>query len=201
MKCATCGKEIKNAHHINGKVYGYNCYKMQLAIIFKQFEDEKNHEYAIKCFSAMEVFASKKSNSFHDSIVKQWNDCKKLTARQLECVIKGFSDIETIEFYKVWFLLTNDNFTKKSILSWIERIIDKNKMWFSYMEDETVMNIFLSDCFINKYKNGFHFYNDIEIDSEKEVYIMENGRDNKRLKATQEDEYLRIYKIIKKGEF
>ena len=196
MKCAMCGKEIKNAHYINGKAYGYNCYKMQLAVIFKQFEDEKNHEYATKCFSAMEIFTNKKNNSFHDSIVKQWEDCKKLTAKQLEYIIKGFTNTETIEFFKVWFLLTDNDSTKKDILHWMECTIDKNKMWFNYMNDETVLNIFLSDFIINKYKHGFHFWNDIEIDSEKEIYIMENGRDSKRLKETQEDEYLKIYKII-----
>ena len=30
----------------------------------------------------MQVFQDKKSNSFHDSICKQWNECKKLTAKQ-----------------------------------------------------------------------------------------------------------------------
>ena len=78
VECADCGRKIPicNAHYINGKPYGYSCYKKQLALIYKQWEDEKNAEYSAKCFAAMQIFEGKKSNSFHDSICKQWNDCK-----------------------------------------------------------------------------------------------------------------------------
>ena len=113
LKCAECGRPIENAYYLNGKPYGYNCYKQKLAIIYKQWEDEKNAEYSTKCFAAMQIFQNKKSNSFHDSICKQWNDCKKLTAKQLNCITKGFNFNETISFYKVWFLLANEENKKK----------------------------------------------------------------------------------------
>ena len=44
LKCAECGRPIENAYYLNGKAYGYNCYKQKLAIIYKQWEDEKNAE-------------------------------------------------------------------------------------------------------------------------------------------------------------
>jgi len=98
VECADCGRKIPicNAHYINGKPYGYGCYKKQLALLYKRWEDEKNAEYSVKCFAAMQVFQDKKSNSFHDSICKQWNECKKLTAKQLNCIINGFTDQENI---------------------------------------------------------------------------------------------------------
>ena len=75
VECADCGRKIPacNARYINGKPYGYSCYKKQLALLYKQWEDEKNAEYSAKCFAAMQIFERKKSNSFHDSICKQWN--------------------------------------------------------------------------------------------------------------------------------
>lgn len=78
MKCAECGKAIMNPHFINGIAYGYNCYKQKIALIYKQWEDERNVDYSVKCFAAIEVFKNKKTNYFHESIMKQWNDCKNL---------------------------------------------------------------------------------------------------------------------------
>ena len=108
LKCADCGKTIQNPHYLNGKAYGYSCYKKQLALLYKKFEDEKNAEYAKECFAAMQIFERKKSNSFHDSICKQWNECKKLTGKQLICIEKGFTPKEKIDFWCIWFTLTED---------------------------------------------------------------------------------------------
>ena len=139
VKCSECGRLVENPHHINGKPYGYNCYKQKLAIIYKQWEDEKNAEYSVKCFTAMQIFQGKKSNSFHDSICKQWNDCKKLTAKQLACITKGFAFDETISFYKVWFLLANDE-NKKAIACWAETLISKERKFadFSLLSDKDI---------------------------------------------------------------
>ena len=103
LKCVTCGKEKIHPHFLIGKTYGYNCYKLALALYFKEWEEEKNIEYSKKCFSAIEIFKNKKSGSFYDSIINQWNECKKITMKQLECIIRSFNDAEAIEFYKIWF--------------------------------------------------------------------------------------------------
>ncbi len=188
MKCAECGKEIKNAYYINGKAYGYNCYKQKLALIYKQWEDEKNAEYSAKCFAAMQIFEGKGSNSFHDSICKQWNECKKLTAKQLECIINRFTTKEKIDFWCIWFTLTNDTMTKKSISSWIESEIQKTFSFGNFIENEAVINCLLYDI---KYKNGFHFCHDID-DEPEIIYISEN----KYLQENINDEYIEVLKVV-----
>lgn len=204
MKCAECGKPIKNAHYINGIAYGYNCYKQKLTIIYKQWEDERNAEYSVKCFAAMEVFKEKKPNSFRDSICKQWNDCKKLTAKQLECIIKGFTFGETIDFYKIWFLLANEE-VKRTISSWSIALIQKERKISDFVEDEAIHAIIKND---REYEGGFHYYKDI--DFPEDICIIPNGRyirrkdrindkkfDNSFLEEHQNDEYIEILKVVK----
>ena len=193
LKCAECGRPIENAYYLNGKPYGYNCYKQKLAIIYKQWEDEKNAEYSAKCFAAMQIFQGKKSNSFHDSICKQWNDCKKLTAKQLECIIKGFTFDETISFYKVWFLLANDE-NKKSIACWTEMLISKERKFSDFVNDEEIHNILLTDV---RYKrHGFHFWHDID-DEPEDIFISCNEKNDRLLNENLEDEYIEVLKVVK----
>lgn len=193
VKCSECGRLVENPHYINGKPYGYNCYKQKLAIIYKEWEDERNAKYSAKCFAAMQIFQGKRNNSFHDSICKQWNDCKKLTAKQLECIIKGFTFDETISFYKVWFLLANDE-NKKAIACWTEIIINKERKFSDFVEDEEVHNILLTD--IKYKKHGFHFWHDIE-DEPEDIFISCNGKNDSNLQENLEDEYIEVLKVVK----
>lgn len=188
MKCAECGKPIKHAYYINGIAYGYNCYKQKLALIYKQWEDEHNKEYSIECFAAMQVFQNKASSNFYDSICKQWNDCKKLTAKQLNCIKKGFTTKEKIQFWTIWHSLTIDEGTKRSIPLWIESEIQN---FAEYTDNKAVIN-----CLLTKYKNGFHFLYDIEDDPEI-IYIMPNGKNNKQLNEHLNDEYIEVVKVVK----
>lgn len=192
VQCADCGRKIPvcNAHYINGKPYGYNCYKKQLALLYKQWEDEKNDEYSAKCFAAMQIFQNKKSNSFHDSICKQWNECKKLTAKQLDCIIKGFTDQENINFWIIWQQLSNDEGVKWSIASWVENLI---KDFGNYINNEAIINCLLYD---QKYKRyGFHFLHDID-DNPEIIFIHGNGRNNRYLNEHMKDEYIEILKVV-----
>lgn len=196
VECADCGRKISicNAHYINGKLYGYSCYRKQLALLYKQWEDEKNAEYSAKCFAAIQVFEGKKSNSFHDSICEQWNNCKKLTAKQLNCIIKGFTDNENINFWITWQQLTNDDCLKWSIPSWVENTIYKNKNGFAdYIENEAVINCLLYDRTYKK--QGFYFFHDLEIDPER-VCVRNNGKNNIYLQENIEDEYIEVLKVV-----
>lgn len=188
VKCADCGRKIPicNAHYINRKPYGYSCYKKQLTLLYKQWEDEKNAEYSAKCFAAMQVFEGKKSNSFHDSICKQWNECKKLTVKQLECIIKGFTSQEKINFWIIWQQLTDDECLKWSIPSWVDRKIDN---YADFVENEAIINCLLWDPIYRK--RGFHFYVDKEYNPEK-VCIMSNAE----LKDNMEDEEIEVIKAV-----
>lgn len=194
VKCADCGRKIPicNAYYLNGKTYGYSCYKKQLALIYKKWKDEKNAEYSAKCFAAMQIFQNKKSNSFHDSICKQWNDCKKLTAKQLECIIKGFTDQENIKFWIIWQQFSSDDFLKSSIASWMEGKIRKTHSFEKYLDNESVLNCIA--CSVN-YKHGFHLYKEID---DPFIYIESNGRNNERLDRNKACEYLEILKIIER---
>lgn len=193
LKCAECGRPIENAYYLNGKAYGYNCYKQKLAIIYKQWEDEKNAEYSIKCFAAMQIFQGKRSNSFHDSICKQWNECKKLTAKQLNCITKSFNFNETISFYKVWFLLANEE-NKKAIACWTETLISKERKFTDFVNDEEVHNILLTDV---RYKrHGFHFWHDID-DEPEDIFISCNEKNDRLLNENLEDEYIEVLKVVK----
>lgn len=193
VECADCGRKIPicNAHYINGKPYGYSCYKKQLALIYKQWEDERNAEYSAKCFAAMQIFEGKKNNSFHDSICKQWNDCKKLTTKQLECIIKGFTDQENINFWIIWQQLTNDECLKWSIPGWIENLI--NGDFSNYVNNEAIINCMLYD---QRYKRGFHFYKDYEYGDDSKIVIDCNGKNGKRLKEHMEDEETEVIKVV-----
>lgn len=66
IKCSTCNKTIKNPYYLDGKIYGYNCYKMALSLKLAKLQDIKNNEYALKCFATIEVFKNKK-------FTKDWN--------------------------------------------------------------------------------------------------------------------------------
>lgn len=192
VKCSECGRSIPigNAYYLNGKPYGYTCYRRNVTLIYKQWEDEKNTEYSAKCFAAMQIFQNKKSNSFHNSVCKQWDDCKKLTAKQLACIEKSFTEKEDTEFCVIWKQLTNDDFTKSSIASRIKHnICDKLS---DYIDNDTVLNCICYNC---EYKYGFHIVRDIDDDPEI-IYIMRNGKDNSQLKEDIEDEYLEVLKIV-----
>lgn len=193
IKCAECGRPIENAYWINGKAYGYNCYKQKLMLIYKQWEDERNTEYSAKCFAAMQVFQNKRSNSFHDSICKQWNNCKKLTAKQLDCIIKGFNFDEKISFYKIWFTFANDE-NKRSIASWAETLICKERKFSNFVNDEEMHNILLTD--IRYKRHGFHFWHDVE-DEPNDIFISCNEKNDRLLNENLEDEYIEVLKVVK----
>lgn len=197
VECADCGRKIPvcNAHYINGKPYGYSCYLKQLALIQKQLEDEKNYEYYAECFAAMQVFERKKSNSFHDFICKQWNECKKLTVKQLQCIINGFTNTEQVDFYIAWNLVTKDECTKRSIPLLLEDVIYKNKNGFAdYMENDAVISCLLHGYRYRKY--GFCFYRDAKIEEDSNrVIIIAIDKDGETLKELK-DECYEIIKVV-----
>ncbi len=99
VKCAECGKPIINCHYLDGKIYGHECFKRALALKMVKFTDNHNALYNAKCVAAMAVYAPKKSSRFHDSICQQWNDCGKLTSKQLSCVKDSFNTIDKMDYY------------------------------------------------------------------------------------------------------
>ena len=196
VNCADCGRKIPigNAHMLNSQYYGSSCYHKRLLVLFKQWEDEKNREYSIKCFAVMQIFQGKKRNNFHDSICKQWNECKKLTAKQLECIIKGFTEKETIDFWLIWQPLTNDQEVKEYIAEWLEIYIIRYFTFANYLENEEVINCLKYNPM---YRNGFHFCRGVEEDDDPDnIWIMRNGRRNQILNENLEDDEIEVIKIV-----
>lgn len=185
--CASCGKKIKNPHYLDGKIYGYNCYKQALSVKYKQWEDAKNAEYSAKCFAAMQIFEGKKSSQFHDNVCKQWHDCQKLTAKQLECIIKGFTHQEKIDFWCIWSELTEDDILKWSIPSWIISEINKNRIsWAHYMYNESIHKCLF---YSRLYKKGYYFCKDVD---DSIVYLMPISA----LESDKKDEEIEILFIV-----
>jgi hypothetical protein len=113
-KCCTCSKEIKNIYRLDNKNYGYNCYKLALALKMAKLQDIKNNEYALKCFATIEVFKNKEfsrewNNNFKKSILDQWENCKKLTGGQLNCIIKKMDNKELFEIKLIYALVSTDD--------------------------------------------------------------------------------------------
>jgi hypothetical protein len=119
-KCCTCSKDIKNIYRLDGKNYGYNCYRLALALKMAKLEEIKNNEYALKCFATLEVFKNKEfnrewNNNFKNSILLQWNDCKKLTGKQLNCITSKMNNIELLEIELIYALISEDDRDKLCI--------------------------------------------------------------------------------------
>ncbi len=192
-KCAICGKIIKNTYFLNGKIYGYECYKKELALIYKKFEDEKNAEYVAKCFAAMQVFKNKKSNAFHDSVCKQYDNYGKLTARQLECILKGFTSKEIVNFCIAWHPLTKKDSEKVHIASLLYKQVQDDVD--SIIDNDDVIEVLLSHDEFKKY--GLFFCYDKLC---KKTFVEKIGRRGCRLKDCEEDDEFEVLKIVKKDE-
>lgn len=188
IKCTDCGRELEliNAHRLNGKFYGSSCYKKQLAIIYRQFEDSKNAEYSAKCFSAIEIFRNKKPSNFQRSILAQWDECHKLTSKQLNVIIKDFTPSQFIEHLEILFALGNYE-TKKYCSNWIIHTMGQNRLESNYINNESINQILLTD---HSLKDGFYYVYDI--DYPENVYI----RQIKHLDSDQNDEFCHVVKII-----
>lgn len=193
-KCIECGKQINNPYYINGKAYGYSCYKKQLALIYKQWEDERNKEYSQDCFAVMQVFQDKKSNSFHDSICKQWEECKKLTGKQLNCMKKGFTNDDWIKYWIIKQNLTINESEKSKCANKVQDLLCKireinAKQFIKYFDDEAVVNCLKCK---REYVNGFHVWKDVE-DDLNWTFISSNSE---YLQDHKEDEFIEILKVF-----
>lgn len=171
--CTECGKPIENPHYINGKPYGYTCYKREMSIrlakIKLEKQEQRNKEYTCECFCAMEIFANKKPGRFHDSICQQWNACKKLTINQLKAIKNSFTTMEKIMFYALQANLQEDRHYQSSMAEWTEteiyrlNSVEKQK---TLVNNELINQTILK---IRKYKKGFAWifdsdYNGIFVD-------------------------------------
>ena len=132
MKCCTCGKEIQNTYYLNGKCYGRNCYKIALAQWKLEKQQLLNDKYAAEVAKCIEIYRQKTftkqyNTNFQISIINQYDQCKKLTAKQLSCIKKSFNEEDKIKYHLLDFdLAEGEKFLK-----------DKNGQYLTYKKSGT----------------------------------------------------------------
>lgn len=166
--CTECGKPIEKPYYIDGKPYGYTCYKREMAIRLAKMklteQEEKNAQYSCECFCAMEIFKNKKAGRFHDSICEQWDACHKLTINQLKAIRNSFSGSEKVVFYALQANLQDDKHYQENMAEWTETEINRLKTQEEqklFIENNLINNALLK---IRKYKNGFVWIFDSDYD-------------------------------------
>ena len=203
-KCSTCGKKIQNIYKLDNKIYGYNCYRLALAQKRKNLKEQYNLEYSIQCLATIQVFRNKTftkdwTKNFQLSIVKQWDECQKLTAKQLNVIKSKLTDTERFEILLIRFELTDNKKTMKDLCLYhkSEEVID------IFKHDERLHNIIKFRYGNVKYIVSYE-YIDLEgiEETEKHTDILSNRQLN-RLHEEKKDlkndkhERLNILEVIK----
>ena len=168
LRCTECGKPIEKPYYIDGKPYGYTCYKREMSVRLAKMklaeQEEKNARYSCECFCAMEIFKNKKPGRFHDSICEQWDACHKLTISQLKAIRNSFSGSEKVVFYALQANLQDDKHYQENMAEWTETEINRLKTQEEqklFIENNLINNALLK---IRKYKNGFVWIFDSDYD-------------------------------------
>lgn len=191
--CTECGKPIEKPYYIDGKPYGYTCYKREIAIRLAKMklaeQEEKNARYSCECFCAMEIFKNKKSGRFHDSICQQWNACHKLTINQLKAIRNTFSTMEKVFFYALQASLQEDKHYQRSMAEWTETELYrlKTQEQKTLIDNELINNVLFK---IKKYKDGFVWIFDSDYDG---IFIIKLSA----YETEKDDPEITLLKVIK----
>lgn len=191
--CTECGKPIEKPYYIDGKPYGYTCYKREMSIRLAKMklaeQEAKNARYSCECFCAMEIFKNKKPGRFHDSICEQWDACHKLTINQLKAIRNSFSGSEKVVFYALQAILQEDKLYKRSAANWMETELYK----LSMQERKALIdNGIINQAMLENidYKKGFVWVYDSDID----VIMVEKISTYE--KCDQDDPYIELLKMV-----
>ena len=113
-KCTKCGKEIKNTYMLNGKAYGYNCYKQELAMVLAEKEKLANEKYKIDAAVTVEILKNRnKLNDFIKSIINFYEEKGFLSYKQMECI--KLTDQEKFEKWLTIYEVSTDSYRKEEI--------------------------------------------------------------------------------------
>ena len=87
MKCAKCNREINNTYKLNGKYYGYDCYKKELSMVLANKENLAKEKYNLEVSITIEILKNRnKLNDFLKDIIKFYENKGFLTSKQLKCI-------------------------------------------------------------------------------------------------------------------
>lgn len=203
--CSLCGKEIKNVHYLNGKAYGYNCYKMELAKYKLEKQQLLNDEYAITVFNTIQVYQTKKFTKnyaidFQKSILDQYNTCGKLTFKQLQAIQNSFNNNDWYSYNILKFNILEDKHDKKNLANTIE------DHFYKIQRDEEDITKFINDESFNdvlSFKYSLTTKKERETNTKKCYYFYKDIDDNfihigseRDLEDDKNDEYITILKVV-----
>lgn len=205
MKCATCGKEIKNAYYLDGKVYGYNCYKLVLTQKYAKMQELKNDDYSRKCIALIEVFKTKTfkdkwNKDFQESILNQFDNGHKLTGKQFNLISNKLDEVEKIEYNFLYLDLSKMIEDNKEYIDDIKNdlhglLLINSNMLKHFKNDERLF-ILIKDYYKKLIeKRGYKYYliESIDEDDKEDGYdsFMEVVKED-RLNKYKEDKYTEI---------
>ena len=198
--CATCGKEIKNIYMLEGKVYGYNCYKMELAKKYKKFIDEKNLKYSLVAMATIETYKKHKETTtwgadFKKSILKQFADCGKLTYKQLSCIVKRFDKFEKLNND----LLTSALYKDNGLDDEYKEICKDIKYYFTKSEfiEKYKYNDSFQQCIRDSRKAHMNIYAELDKEENKVFYyILTDKKLKEYISEAKEDDDIEVVEVI-----
>ena len=198
--CAKCGKEIKNVYMLDGKIYGYNCYKMELAKKYKNFIDAKNLKYTLVAMATIETYKKHKETTawgkdFKASILNQFDDCGKLTYKQLSCITKRFDKFEKLDNDLLISTLYKDN----GLLDEYKEICKDIKYYFTKSEviEKYKYNELFQQCIRDSRKAHMNIYSEYDRDENKVYYyILTDKKLKEYISEAEVDDCIEVMEVI-----
>lgn len=140
-KCTKCGKEIKNTYWLNGKAYGYNCYKQELAMILAEKERLANEKYQLDVAVTIEILKNRtKLNDFLKSIINFYEEKGFLSYKQVECI--KLTNQEKFEKWLTVYEMSDNQDRKEEIRNIIyESLKHNNRQKDININDDRLINI------------------------------------------------------------
>lgn len=200
MKCSACGKTISKVYWIDKDPLGYECYKREMAIRHKKFEDDKNAQYQCQCAAAIMVLKNKRKNHFIDSILRQWSECHKITGKQLKCILNSFSVEERVEYHVSIFYASCNDDTKKEAVERIESLIQFQGVAEKYMDDDRINNALVEYGRNRIQRYGFFYAMYIDPDFPELSWDGPRMFDGRKLTEYQSDPDTKVLKIVQTEE-
>jgi len=201
LTCSTCGKIIEHPYYLDGKVYGYNCYKLAVALKYAKQMEIRNNNWTKKSIAVIEIFKNKVfkdkwNKDFQESIIKQWDTYSKLTGNQFKCIIKKLTELEEIEYNFLYLSLLKEENEIEEITKYLYyRITEQQKIFKTFKNDNRFINI-IANYRKGSIKRGKNFFIVEFRDIDEVKSICQVLREDK-LKLLKKDEYTEIIEIIK----
>lgn len=137
---------------------------------------------------------------FQKSIIDQWEDCKKLTAKQLNCIIQKMDINELFEIELIYSDITNEDKYKLCTDIFYD-CKQRPNLLINFKNDErlhdalsySIKRINKGRAKRNKEIKTYYIINSLDIEIKQEYWEL---CDQEMLKAIKNDEFLEIIELI-----